>query len=1173
MLDLTIVSPVTNNVASTICFGDSALLAGIYQTVSGSYNDTIVGGASNTCDSIVVTALTVSLENIGDTTTLIACDSLDWRGTTYTTSGIYSDTLPSAAGCDSLITLDLTVNISYNNDTIAITECDSIVWKGISYNSSGFYNDTLQSTAGCDSILTLNLSINNSYFEIDTIYVCLGDSVFLKGSFQKVNGIYNDTLQSFSSCDSILSKQLIIDTVIYSTNSLEICYGDSSLFGGVYYNSNGTYYDTLQAQAGCDSISIFNLSVITLNIGDTTTITACSENAFNLVWNSKNYDSTGIYTDTIQGAAGCDSLVTLDLTINESYNIIELKQICLGDSALIFGIYQKLSGTYYDSSQTYLGCDSLTTTTLIVDTLVRSTNSLEICYGDSALFGNFYYNLTGIYYDTLQAQAGCDSVLEFNLEVKDFNFTIADTFPLCYGDSVLLNGIYQTESGTYYDTLQSALGCDSVIETHIDTLPTYLNTLFLSICSTDSAFLEGGYKNISGFYYDTLQSVSGCDSILKTELLVDSIVNINISSQICQNDSIYLDTSGVYYDTVTNISGCDTLYVLDLQIDSIVIIIIDSNICNEYITSLGDTISSSGIYYDTLSTTNGCDSIIVYDITVNTILTTISDTTCGVYTSPNGNLYTVTGAYIDSLISSSGCDSIITINLTIYCDDIDGDGIPDNEDDDNDNDGISDDDEGTGDTDGDGIPDYLDIDSDNDGIYDVVESGNGAQDTNNDGVIDINDTGFTDGDNNGMADGSQGTKNPIDTDRDGIPDYLDLDSDNDGIYDVVESGNGNQDTNNDGVVDSNDTGFTDNNNNGMADGTEGSTIPDSDSDGVPDFIDLDSDNDGVYDVVESGNGNQDTNNDGVINSNDTGFGDSNSNGIADSTEGSILVDTDGDGTFDFLDLDSDGDGCDDVVESGFTDDNADGYLGDTPLLIDSLGIVTSGLDGYTTPNDLDTNGVYDFLEEGSEALFDVQLPETIEFSESDNITISSTASSLSIIYYHWEISSDDGFTWTNIIDDSTFSGSLTSTLLISNIYKKYDQYLVKLTASTPGFICGTDQVTGPTRLQLDQIIIPQGFSPNGDGINDTWHISGIDKYSVNKVEVYNRWEIKVWQVDDYSSENEWDGSSGWDGSTNTHNNLVIGDGGVPEGTYFYIIDFSPGPSGKKPLKGYVYIRR
>ena len=74
-----------------------------------------------------------------------------------------------------------------------------------------------------------------------------------------------------------------------------------------------------------------------------------------------------------------------------------------------------------------------------------------------------------------------------------------------------------------------------------------------------------------------------------------------------------------------------------------------------------------------------------------------------------------------------GCDT----------DDNDGDGIPDVIDADDDNDGISDIAEGSGDTDNDGTPDYLDLDSDNDGIFDVNESGYGANDTNNDGMIDM----------------------------------------------------------------------------------------------------------------------------------------------------------------------------------------------------------------------------------------------------------------------------------------------------------------------------------------------------------------------------------------------------------------------------------------------------
>ena len=105
------------------------------------------------------------------------------------------------------------------------------------------------------------------------------------------------------------------------------------------------------------------------------------------------------------------------------------------------------------------------------------------------------------------------------------------------------------------------------------------------------------------------------------------------------------------------------------------------------------------------------------------------------------------------------------------------------------------------DTDGDGIDDYLDIDSDNDGIFDVVEGGDGASDTNGDGVIDNNDTGYADADGDGMSDNTESTTEP-NTDGDNIPDYLDIDSDNDGIFDVVEGGDGASDTNGDGVIDS-----------------------------------------------------------------------------------------------------------------------------------------------------------------------------------------------------------------------------------------------------------------------------------------------------------------------------------------------------------------------------------
>jgi gliding motility-associated-like protein len=450
----------------------------------------------------------------------------------------------------------------------------------------------------------------------------------------------------------------------------------------------------------------------------------------------------------------------------------------------------------------------------------------------------------------------------------------------------------------------------------------------------------------------------------------------------------------------------------------------------------------------------------------------------------------------------------------------------------------------------------------------VVESGNGSQDTNNDGVIDVNDNGFTDNDNNGMADGSDNSS-PLDTDGDGIANHLDLDSDNDGIYDVIESGNGSQDTNNDGVVDVNDTNFLDSDSDGMADGTESNIPSDSDNDGSPDFIDLDSDNDGIYDVVESGNGDSDSNGDGSINNVDSGFTDADNDGMADLTEGSVPIDTDNDGNPDFMDLDSDGDGCDDVIEAGFTDEDGDGYLGNSPTLQDSLGLVISGFDGYILPNDNDSTGIFDFQEEGSQVVFDILQPSILEiFNEGGSIQISGEASSLSTIYYQWEMSVDDGFTWEVINDDTTFSGVQTTTLTMSNLNKSFDNYLFRLSASTPGFLCGSDEVSQNTRIQLEQLFIPEGFSPDGNGVNDTWHISGIERYSNNRVEIYNRWEVKVFEMDSYGDDNE------WDGRPNALNNIIIGDGQVPEGTYYYVIDLGENNSfGNNIIKGYVYIRR
>ena len=178
--------------------------------------------------------------------------------------------------------------------------------------------------------------------------------------------------------------------------------------------------------------------------------------------------------------------------------------------------------------------------------------------------------------------------------------------------------------------------------------------------------------------------------------------------------------------------------------------------------------------------------------------------------------------------------------------DTDGDGIPDSYDMDDDGDGILDIVEKGKDTDGDGIPNKRDIDSDNDGILDNVE----AQSSKN----FIPPSGY-DVDGNGLDDAYEDTPGscngltPIDTAYDHIPDYLDIDSDNDGILDNVEA----QPTKGFQApcgVDSDGNGLDDHYESHPGKG-EGITPIDTDSDHHPDFRDIDSDNDGIIYNVEA----------------------------------------------------------------------------------------------------------------------------------------------------------------------------------------------------------------------------------------------------------------------------------------------------------------------------------
>ena len=187
---------------------------------------------------------------------------------------------------------------------------------------------------------------------------------------------------------------------------------------------------------------------------------------------------------------------------------------------------------------------------------------------------------------------------------------------------------------------------------------------------------------------------------------------------------------------------------------------------------------------------------------------------------------------------------------------------------------------------------------------------------------------------------------PKDSDNDGIPDQLDYDSDNDAVPDYYESQGinfvslSNTDANSDGI----DTIFG-----------NGLTPADTDNDGIPNYLDLDADNDGIYDLNESGSNATDANLNGIIDGNSFGTNGLSNNletSIDNNILNFTLADSDSDGIFNYNELDSDNDTCPDVTEAGFADANNDWLLGfNNPPNVNPInGLVTSGSgSGYVVP--------------------------------------------------------------------------------------------------------------------------------------------------------------------------------------------------------------------------------
>ncbi|MDB4128957.1 gliding motility-associated C-terminal domain-containing protein, partial [Flavobacteriaceae bacterium] len=308
---------------------------------------------------------------------------------------------------------------------------------------------------------------------------------------------------------------------------------------------------------------------------------------------------------------------------------------------------------------------------------------------------------------------------------------------------------------------------------------------------------------------------------------------------------------------------------------------------------------------------------------------------------------------------------------------------------------------------------------------------------------------------------------------------------------------------------------------------------DTDNDSIGNNQDLDDDNDGIEDIIE---GRGDIDNDGIPNSQDK---------------------------------DSDGDGCFDAIEAGYFDLDLDGILGSGTPVIDSNGKVSSS-EGYSEIADNDSNGILDFLDAGSDTFEIIKEPNnTTRIIRELEIEISILVNSVDNIAYKWQVNKSLGSPssntgeWIEITDDDMYGGSRTNKLTISNPLFNMEGWSYRAITNSPSYLCQEEIISKPSELIITNLIIPNAFSPDGDGINDMWTIRGglSENYPNNQIRIFNRWGVSVYETKGY--QNDWNGSN-YNSSGSTSSNL-------PVGTYFYLLDLNGDGSNVK--KGYVYLTR
>jgi gliding motility-associated-like protein len=641
-----------NNTSTLLSPSHTFSSAGTYDVQLIRYIDCV---ADTTTQPIIILPPPVSTQNIticpGGTFTLPG-------GNTVSLAGNYSDTLTTAQGCDSIVVTNLflgTVNVDAGTGS---SICPN---QSAQLNATGGLIYSWNPVAGLDNPNISNpvatLTTTTTYTVTSQVII---NNLVTNGDFSAGNtGFTSD--YAYTPPPNTSQGQYWVSTNAQTWNTGMAACGDHTTGNGNMLLVNGA--TTANQSVYCQTVNVvpntdyaFSAWLATLTQGNlaqlqfsinssllgnvfTAPANNCDWQQFYSVWNSganttaticivnqnTNAGANDFALDDISFSAICTATDTVTITVFPVYRDTINVNVCYGGSyTLPGGTIVNASGFYTDSLTSANNCDSIVVTNVSILPIITFTIDTFICEGDFYFAQGQQQTTAGTYYDTVITSSGCDSLVITNLAVIAPAFTTIDV-AICEGESYLAGGQQQTATGTYIDSLFSTIGCDSIIIANLTVNPVSAPNVNDSICQFDTYTLpSGNVVNTTGIYVDTLQNTFGCDSIITTNLYVIPLDTVFEQVTICYDETYFAggqnqNTSGVYYDIIPVTVGCDTVLSTTLTVIQPVYTDLDSVVClKEYYFENNEKFNGPYGFNDTLiSVQTGCDSILIYNISVS----------------------------------------------------------------------------------------------------------------------------------------------------------------------------------------------------------------------------------------------------------------------------------------------------------------------------------------------------------------------------------------------------------------------------------------------------------------------------------------------------------------------------------------------------------------------------